>query len=113
MRNLKSTDVFAAFRLIDQIGVKDKVKAVALNPEGIVNDREFGAELILGLLSGCGSPKAEAMIYEFLSGVLETPVKELEDMDALAFFGMIEEWCKTINREEWLNFFKSLLRLMK
>lgn len=113
MRNIKSTDVFAAFRLIDQIGVKDKVKEVALHPENIKNEREFGADLILGIIAGCGSPKAEAMIYDFLSGVLEMPVKELQDMDALEFFNLIEEWCGTINKEEWLNFFKSLQRLMK
>lgn len=117
MRQLKSTDIFAALRVVKEIGIKEEMKefAQALQ-KGSVSEktqREIGAELIFGILGNAGSPSAENAVFRFLSGPMEISVEELRDMDALDFAKQIGEFVTSIDIEAWKAFFTSLVGQMK
>lgn len=117
MRQLKSTDLFAALRVVKEIGVKEEMKqfaqAVAEGRMSAKTQREMGAELIFGLLANCGSEGAEKAFFSFLSGPLEKPVDELRDMDLDVFADTIKEFIASVDLERWRGFFSSLADLIK
>lgn len=117
MRQLKSTDLFAALRVVKAIGVKDQMKefaqSMAAGTVSAKTQREMGVELMLGILANCGDKAAETAFYEFLSAPMEIPVEELRDMDLLAFAEKIKEFIAFIDVEAWRAFFTSLGDLMK
>lgn len=117
MRKLKSTDLFAALRVVKEIGIKDEMKqfaqAVAEGRMTAKTQREMGAELIFGLLANCGSEGAEKAFFEFLSGPMEIPTAELRDMDLDVFAEKVKEFISSVDMEHWKGFFSSLVELLK
>ena len=117
MRALKSTDLFAALRVVKEIGVKDEMKQFAATvADGRMSEktqRELGAELIFGLLANCGTEAAEKAFFAFLSGPLEVPVQELRDMDLDIFADMIKDFVASVDIEHWRSFFTSLAGLIR
>lgn len=117
MRQLKSTDLFAALRIVKEIGVKDELKqfaqAIADGRMTAKTQREMGAELIFGLLANCGTEGAEKAFFSFLSGPLEKPVDELRDMDLDVFAETIKEFVASVDVEHWKGFFSSLADLIR
>lgn len=116
MRNLKSTDLFAALRVVKEIGIKDEVNRFAHLAQGSdVSEemqREIGLELILGLLANCGTEAAEKAMYDFLAGPLEISVPELKDMNLDEFAEKIRDFVASVDIEHWTGFFQSLAGLM-
>ena len=124
MRALKTSDLFAALRLVRELGVKDEVRKLALAMNDPANkdedgnfrpemQREIGSELIFGLLANCGAESAEKAFFSFLSGPMEIPVDDLKGMDLEEFGDKIMELIKSIDMEHWKAFFSSLADLMK
>lgn len=117
MRALKSTDLFAALRVVKEIGIKDEMKqfAQAINA-GRMNEktqRELGLELIFGLLANCGTEASEKAFFAFLSGPMEYSVEELRDMDLDVFADNVKEFVASVDLEHWKAFFSSLADLIK
>ncbi len=110
MRRLKTTDVFAAMRVIKAAGIKDEIKRIALeaNEKKEIDVREVGAELIFSIFDGLAEKKAEAMAYEFLSGPLEMSSAEIGELPIAELIEKIKELGKLEDAEGWRNFFKSL-----
>ena len=120
MRNLTGHDVFMALRVLQRVGVKDELIALAnyINQHynGVKteeNQQEIGARLIFGVLSNCGDEAAERAFFEFLAGPLETTAQALMDRDILETCEEVTEYIKTIDRERWQSFFTSLLAAIK
>lgn len=116
MRKLKSTDLFAALRVVRAIGIKEEVVALAttLNAQkGGKTQEEVGTELILGLLANCGEKGAENAFYEFLSGPTEIAPEELREMDLMAFANLVKELVVSVDIEAWKDFFHSLVAALK
>ena len=116
MRKLKSTDLFAALRVVKTIGIKEEVVALAttLNAKkGGKTQEEVGTELILGLLANCGDKAAESAFYEFLSAPTEISVEELREMDLMDFANLIKEFVVGMDLEAWKGFFHSLAAALK
>lgn len=117
MRQLKSTDLFAALRVVKEIGVKDELKRFAAEVSaGRLNaktQREIGAELIFGILANCGTESAEKAFFAFLSGPTEIPIAELRDMDLDKFAELVKDLVGSIDLESWKAFFGSLADLLK
>ncbi len=113
MRKLKSTDIFAALRVVKEVGIQEEMRKFAKNIQtngmSESSQRELGIELIAGILGNAGSEKAEDAIYKFLSAPMEIPVAELKDMDALAFMEKVKEFVFSIEIEAWKSFFTSLV----
>lgn len=117
MRQFKSTDLFAALRIVKEIGVKQELKdfaaAMADGKISAKTQRELGAELLFGLLGNCGTKEAETAFFEFVSEPMEIPVAELRDMDLLEFMTKVREFVEFIDVEAWKSFFTSLADLIK
>ena len=112
---LKSSDLFAALRVVKELDAKKTLAefaAKASETGSELNQRELGAELILDILANCGTESAEAAFYKFLSAPLEKTPEELRDMDLLQFAEMIKEYAEFVNIEDWRAFFTSLESLI-
>lgn len=116
MRRLKTTDVFAAMRVIKAAGIKDEVKRIALEASESkkdINVREVGAELILSIFEGLAEKKAEQMAYEFLAGPLEMSPNTIGELSIADLIEKIKALGKLEDAEGWKNFFASLGDLIK
>ena len=115
MRELKTSDVFSAMRVIKAAGVKDEIKRIALeiNEKKEVNQREIGAELILSVIEGLSEKKAENMMYEFLAGPLEMDAARIGELTITELIEKIKDLGKLESPEGWASFFKSLAALIK
>ena len=120
MRNLNGHDVFQALKVLQKIGVKDELvnlatymNKVAEGKATVDNQEKVGARLIFGLLANAGSEEAEKAVFVFLSGPLEKDPEELANMDLLDLCEMVDEYVKTIDRERWSGFFRSLAGALK
>lgn len=117
MRDLKSTDLFAALRVVREVGVKDELKSFAQRISGKEigeeKQREIGTEFLFGLLGNAGSEKAEKAIYEFLAGPLEISVQDLREMGPIEFGQKIIEFVDSVDIEAWKAFFTQLAETIK
>ncbi len=117
MRQLKTTDLFAALRLLNEVGVKQEMKefsqALADGKISAKTQREMGIELVMGLLGNCGTTGAEKAFYEFVGGPLEIAPEALQEMDLLEFVQKIKDLVEFIDVEAWKAFFTSLMDLLK
>lgn len=117
MRNLKSTDLFAALRIVREVGLKEEMKEFAqrisnknLSEE---NQREIGIEFLWGLLGNAGTERAEKAVFEFLAGPIETTAQELRDLDLIDFGNKIVEFVGSVDIEAWKAFFTQLAEQIK
>lgn len=115
MRTLKSTDLFAALRIVKEIGVKDEMKRMAESIQGVTdaNQTEVGIELLMSVLANCGTEGSEKAFYSFLSGVTEVSVEDLRNMDLTDFADLIKEFVQSVDVEHWRSFFTQLAGLIK
>ena len=115
MRNLNGHDVFMGLRVLKKIGVKDELMELAQNMrEGKVESQEkVGARLIFGVLANAGDEDAERAFFEFLSGPLELPAKDISAMDLLDLGDLIDQYIQEMDKERWSAFFRSLLASLK
>ena len=115
MRRLITHDAFMAFRVVKEIGVEDKLIALANNIRDTKEKKsqeEIGLEFIMGLLANAGSEKAEKAVYACLAGPMEIPEDELRNMDLILFMDKIKEFIAFIDTEEWRGFFHSLWKIL-
>lgn len=115
MRQLKTSDLFSAMRVVKAAGIKDEIKRIALENESKkdVNVREVGAELVLSIVEGLAEKNAEEKFYEFLAGPLEMPAGEIQDLPFTALIEKFKELSSMMAPEGWTNFFKSLAAMIK
>lgn len=116
MRKLKSTDLFAALRVVKAIGVKDEIVALAETLKGKTDRKtqeQVGTELILGLLANCGDKAAENAFYEFLAAPSEKTVEELREMELFEFANTIKDLVEEMDLDAWRGFFGSLAAVLK
>ena len=110
MRELKTSDVFAAMRIIDAAHLSDEVKYVGnLAASGKMNVRQIGMELVIRCLENLSGTEAEQALYVLIAGIAEMDPKEIADMSPFKLFALLkripEESC---SGEEAKAFFQSL-----
>lgn len=112
MRNLQTSDIFAFVRMIDEVGIKDKLKELVLSKNNIsdLTAESFGYDIIFTLLEGASQKKAEQAIYEFFGNLFELTPEEVSKLDAVDF---LEKVTQVADVEKWQSFFSSVARLMK
>ena len=112
MRELQTTDIFAFVRLINKSGIKDELKAKALEIKSIadVNAESLGYDIILMILEKSAEPKTEKEIYSFFAPIFEMSEEEIKKMDAIEF---LESVTKIASLERWRDFFLSVAKLTK
>lgn len=116
MRKLKTTDVFAAMRIVREAHVKDEIKRIALEvnqSKKDMNVREIGAELVLSIVEGLANAGAEKEFYKFLSGPMEVEPEVIAEWSITELIENLKELGKMESPEGWASFFKSLGALIK
>lgn len=110
MRKLKTSDIPALCRGLKQLGIKEKIKAVAQQADNLADAWEKGFDLIWELFDIATESGGEGVIYEFLARPFEMTPEEVENLD----LDILLANCQTLARENNLGaFFKSAAQLMK
>lgn len=112
MRKLNTKDVFNFVRLVNNSGLKEEIKSVAVNiPKE--KDEKFsiegvGFDIVFSILEKFASKNLESHLYEFLSGPFETTAENVGEMD---FFKLVENFFEVSDIESWKAFLKRAIRL--
>ena len=113
MRNLKTSDIFSACRLLVRIGVREEIREVALKAEESAMKKvkvDMGFDLLFGILEKATAENAEKEIYMFIANLFECEWEEVRDMDPIEMLDKLQE---VADVEKWGNFFKRVAALMK
>ena len=105
MRNLQTTDVFAAFRLISKIGVREEVIETAKKATEIKNktdQMDLGFNLMFEILEKAVQENAENEIYIFVADLFGCKPDEVATMKPTKLFKNLLE---IADIEEWKDFF--------
>lgn len=91
MRKLQTKDIFQALRLIKKANLKEEIKPVlSLAASGEMAVQDVGIEGVLSIIEIFTEKKAEAAIYEFLSGSFEVSPGEVEAMELAELAGNLK-----------------------
>lgn len=113
MRNLETSDIFAAVRLLNKIGVREEIREVAKQAEENKSNKirfDMGFDLMFGIIEKAASENAENEIYKFIADIFECEWEDVRKMNPIELFKNLG---KVANFEEWKNFFDYVKRLMK
>ena len=117
MRTLKSKDLFAALRVVREVGIKDEMRRMAelvnSGKIGTKEQTEVGLELLMNILANCGTESAEKAFFAFLSSPMEIAPEELREMELEEFAEKMKELIQTVDVDHWRGFFHSLAELIK
>lgn len=114
MRSLQTRDIFAAARMVNKIGIKEEIKKILMEADSIEDiakkKDEIGYEVLFSMFEKTSEKNGEKAIYEFLSGIFEMTVKEIEVMDPVECMDNI---LKCADVEKWKSFFSRVASSMK
>ena len=108
MRKLQTTDVFAAARLMQKIGIGEEMKKISAAVEG-KTETELGIETVFAILEKAIEKKSEHLIYEFVGSIAEITAKEVAEMDP---FDLVEQLMSCTEPERWKTFFMCVQKLI-
>lgn len=80
MRKLNTGDLFVFSRMVRKIGLKDKIKEVAMNADNVKDIASNGFEIMFTLFEVATEKNAESEIYKFLASPFECTEKEIKEM---------------------------------
>ena len=113
MRKLRTSDIFAACRLIQKIGVREEIQNVVKAAEDSKTKKvktDMGVELLFGIIEKATSENNEAEIYNFLAPLFECEAEAVRDMPPVELLDKLQE---VASIEDWKNFFGRVAALMK
>lgn len=113
MRNLKTSDIFSACRLLHKIGIREEIAAVAKHAEESKTKKvkvDMGLDLLFGILEKATLENNEKEIYMFISGLFECEWEHVRDMDPIELLDKLEQ---VADVEKWKSFFGRVAALMK
>lgn len=103
MRKLNTTDVFAFCRLVKATGAREQlhgiVTAVAKKKDAgePIDLTRVGVDGVLAVVEAAVEPKAEAMVYKFLSGPLECKPEDVAVMELDVLLPVLRELAEANN----------------
>ena len=107
MRQLNTSDLFKAARLIRKMGIKEDLKKFAEGINADQNQEEVGIDMLMLIFERATDETSEQLIYEFLAGPFEVAPHEVKEME---LFTMVESLFKVADIEKWKGFFQGVLR---
>lgn len=105
MRNLQTTDIFSAIRLLTRIGIREEVQEVATRAAESKDKKakiDMGFDLFFGILEKASQENAENEIYKFIANLFECDPEEVRVMKPIKLF---KDLGKVADFEEWKDFF--------
>lgn len=103
MRKLNTADVFAFCRLVKATDAREQlrgiVSAVAKRKDAgePVDVTQVGVDGVLAIVEAAVEPKAEALVYKFLSGPLECKPEDVASMDLADLIPALREMAEINN----------------
>ena len=115
MRNLNTSDIFRAMRVVKAAKIRNEIKLIALQmtEEKEIKVEEVGVDLFLSIIEGLSEVNSEEMMYEFLAGPLEVGKEDIAKMDVAELIQKIKELGEMQGEEGWKGFFKLLRDLIR
>lgn len=113
MRNLRTSDIFAACRLLSVIGVREEIREVVKEAEENKAKKvrvDMGFDLLFGVIEKASEAKAEIEIYKFIADLFECEWEAVRDMDPIELLDKLEQ---VADLEKWKAFFGRVAALMK
>ena len=112
MRKLQSTDIFAFCRIINAVGIKEEIKAIAMKANSLkdINKEEAGFDLLFSLFEKASGEKAEEELFKFFANIFEEDVEIVKKMDPVEF---IDKLMEAADIEKWKLFFSRVAALTK
>lgn len=111
MRNLQTSDIFEACRVVKQLDLKDELlKAVRIAQEDGKKDRTaVGFDIIYTIFEKATEVKGEKALYTFISKLFECKPSEVEVMDPVE---MLDKLVEVASIEKWKAFFSRVAALI-
>ena len=112
MRHLETGDIFGFCRLVNNIGIKEEIKRIAMEADSVkdLSKPEVGFEVIYALFDKATTEKSENELYKFCAKLLECTPEEVSHMDPIEFIDKLLECADT---EQWKAFFTRVARLIR
>lgn len=113
MRNLETSDLFKAGRLIKKIGVREEILEVATRAEESKIKKvklDFGFDLMFGIFEKAVEEDAEKEIYIFIADLFECEWEEVKTMNPIEMFKKLGNVAKI---EEWKDFFGCVVKSIR
>ena len=110
MRKLNTSDVPVLCRCLKKLGIKEKVKALAMEADSIQDVWSRGFEFVWDLFDVATEPDGEGAIYEFLAGPFEMTPAEVRDLEVDK---LLENLQRLAAENNLANFFKFAAKSMK
>lgn len=109
VRKLNASDIMACMRLLNQIGIKEDIKALAKESANVKDVWDKGFDAIFQIYEKAVSEENEQYTFGFISRFFDCDWKEIAAMDPVELLEQIKEIAEA---EKWKSFFKSVSALM-
>lgn len=112
MRHLQTSDIFAACRMVNAIGIKEDIKKLCMEANSLDEIARNGAafDLIYAIFEKATEVKGENILYNFIAGLFECKPDEVGEMDPVEF---LDKLLEVADVEKWKVFFSHVATLMK
>lgn len=110
MRKLKTSDIPVLCRCLKKLGLKEKVRALALEANTVAEAWTRGFDTVWELFDAATETAGEMELYRFLAGPFEMTPEEVRDLDMDVLLDNLQRLAADNNL---LAFFKFAARSMK
>lgn len=110
MRKLKTSDIPVLCRCLKKLGLKEKVRALALEVNTAAEAWNRGFDTIWELFDSATETDGEMELYNFLAGPFEMTPEEVRDLDLEVLMDSLKQLAADNNL---LTFFKFAARSMR
>lgn len=105
MRDLQTQDLFAAARVVKEIGIKDELKEICQKADNVADVWGRGYDFVYMIFEKAAAKGAEMSIYEFIGGIMGKTAEEIKTGNLLE---ILEELLNAESVEKWKAFLRSL-----
>lgn len=110
MRKLRTTDYFAAMRIIRSADLREELKPVIkMGAEGKIDMTDLGIEGFLYLIEATGSPKVEKAFYDFISGPFECEPEDVAQMELTEFSECLKEFAEENSLKNFFDWLSNMI----
>lgn len=112
MRHLQTSDIFAACRMVNTIGIKEDIKKICMEANSLDEVARNGAgfDLLYTVFEKATEAKGENTLYNFIARLFECEPDEVGKMDPIEF---LDKLLEVADVEKWKAFFSRVAALMK
>lgn len=113
MRKLNTDDLWAFMRIVSEAGIREEIRKIAYEVQDnkLLEARDVGFDMILGIIERCSAAGIQKKVYEFLSGPLETDADTIGTMGLDELAATLQEFV-SMNENGLQAFFSALSALL-